>query len=462
MGTDPESPWDGEPAAAWEPYDPSRDGAWDLARVAHLHRRAGFGAGASRLARDVSDGHEASIRRIVEGDPVGPDGRTRAEFDDLAGSMTDSARRDPAIGRVRLAWLFRLLNGPHPLQERMTLAWHGHYATGARKVADPLAMLDQVEAMRGLWNAPVSKLHRAMLDSAAMQLWLDGPSSDRDRPNENLGREFLELFALGEGAYGEGDVKAAARALTGYRVGGGADLRARSVVFDPKRHDGGEKLLLGETGPWGPADLVRIASKQPPAARAVARRLFLTFIDDITPPPAPLVDALADLIRTPGDVDVARGIRVVLGSRCFHSGGVRGRKVKSPVDFVVGLIRTTGWFRPTPDPITIDVSLTRMGQTLLDPPSVAGWSGGYSWLGAPLLIARANFMAEITSTAGAEAKLRTLHGKSRGGSPSSWGASVAGAFAPCVQGPGLRGAKAPASYAEALRLVASYPEAHLA
>src|SRR5262249_13243704 len=160
---------------------------------------------------------------------------------------------------------------------------------------------------------------RAMLDSAAMQLWLDGVESRKARPNENLGREFLELFALGEGAYDEADVKAAACILTGYRLGDRDDLHSRPVIFDSRLHDDGEKSILGQPGRFGPAELVRLAANHPAAARKVARRLFVTFIDDLSEPPAPLVAALADRIRTSGDVDVARGIRVVLESRLFHS-----------------------------------------------------------------------------------------------------------------------------------------------
>ncbi|QEH32336.1 hypothetical protein OJF2_08060 [Aquisphaera giovannonii] len=453
--------WEKDPAAAWEPYSPARDGAWDLARAAHLHRRAGFGATPGRVAHDAKAGHEAAIRAVLEGDPEGPGGRSRSEVEEIAAAMADSARRDPSLGRVRLAWIFRLLNNPHPLRERMTLAWHGHYATGARKVENPLAMLEQIEAMRSLWDAPISKLHRAMIDGAGLQIWLDGVDSDNEKPNENLGREFLELFALGEGSYSEADVKAAARALTGYRSENRDDLR-KHVVFDPGRHDDGEKTLLGRTGRWGPADLVRIASAHPAAARRIARRLYVTFVDDVEPPPAALVAALADRIRTPGDVDVRQGIEVVLNSRLFHSEAVRGRRVKSAVDYAVGLIRSSGWRRPTPDPATIDVHLTRMGQTLLDPPSVAGWPGGLAWLGAPLLIARANFAAEVTAGQGVESHLRGPESEGRV-SPAEWAAAVADSF---LAGGRSRAddirAASPKGRVEALRLVASFPEAHLA
>jgi uncharacterized protein (DUF1800 family) len=397
---------------------------------------------------------------MLEGEAVGPDGQSRAEFDDVCGAMADSARREDTLGRVRLYWIFRLLHSPYPLQERMTLAWHGHYATGARKVDDPRAMLEQNETLRRLWDAPISHLHRAMLDSSALQIWLDGMNSDKESPNENLGREFLELFALVEGAYGEADVKAAARALTGYRHGDREDLRSHSVVFNPRWHDGGEKTLLGATGRWGPADLVRIASAHPAAARAVARRLFITFIDDVAPPPAPLVDALADLIRTPGDVDVARGIRIVLGSRLLHAEATRARRVKSPVEFAVGLIRASGWYRPAPDAVAIDNHMARMGQTLLDPPSVAGWPGGSAWLGAPLLVARANFVAELTSGPRVARQLPERAAQQGCASPAAWARAVTAAFVPGA--PDLRSAPGPVDHVDALCLVASFPEAHLA
>jgi uncharacterized protein (DUF1800 family) len=459
MRNEPAPLWPGDPAAAWEPYDPARDGPWTAARVAHLHRRAGFGEPPARLARDLKEGPAVAIRRAIEGEPTGPDGRTVADFEAVAAAMNASARRDPAITRVRLAWLFRLIHSPHPLGERLTLAWHNHYATAARKVGDPIAMLDQVEAIRAHWDAPVTQLHRAVLDSTAMQRWLDGIDSDRDRPNENLGREFLELYSLGDGAFTEADVKAAARALTGYRNGPRDDYNIQpGVVFDPKRHDSGAKTLLGQAGPWGPADLVRIAAGQPASARVVARRLFTTLVADVDPPPPDLVSSLADRIRTPGDVDIAGGVRIILGSRLFFDEAVRGRMVKAPIDFVVGLIRASGWFRPSPDSAALDIHLTRMGQILLDPPGVGGWPGGFAWLGAPFLVARANFVADITAGPAAEGRLGALAAKQGFATPEGWANAVASGFLPT----GGKNAPTARTFAEALREITSTPLAHLA
>jgi uncharacterized protein (DUF1800 family) len=408
----------------------------------------------------LADGPAVAIGRAIEGEPTGPDGRTVADFEAVAAAMDASARRDPAIIRVRLAWLFRLIHSPHPLRERLTLAWHNHYATAARKVEDPIAMLDQIEAIRAHCDATVTQLHRAVLDSTAMQRWLDGIDSDRDRPNENLGREFLELYALGDGAYTEADVKAAARALTGYRNGPRDDYNIQpGAVFDPKRHDGGAKTLLGQTGPWGAADLVRIAAGQPAAARVVAQRLFTTLVADVDPPPPGLITSLADRIRTPGDVDIARGVRIILGSRLFFDEAVRGRVVKAPIDFVVDMVRSSGWFRPSPDPATLDVHLARMGQILLDPPGVAGWPGGFSWLGAPFLVARANFVAEVTAGPTIEATLGALAGKQGFATPASWAVAVASGLVPAG---GANAPPVPSTFAEALRAITSTPLSHLA
>lgn len=462
MRADQRPLWTEAPHAAWDAYDPAIDGAWDLSRAAHLHRRAGFGATPAQLARDQAEGHEVSVRRVLEGEASGPDGRSRSEFDEVYAAMADSSRSDPTMSRVRLGWLFRFLHSPQPLQERMTLAWHGHYATGSQKVDDPLAMLDQLESIRRVWDSPISKLHRAMLDATAMQVWLDGFQSERDRPNENLGREFLELFALGDGNYGEPDVKAAARALTGYRPAKRDDFQFAPAVFSARHHDDGVKTLLGESGAWGPSDVVRIALKQSAAAKHIARRLYVTFIDDLEPPQVELVASLADRIRKPEDVDVRRGIELVLRSRLFHAEGVRARKVKSPVDFVVGLVRTTGWYRSTPDPNALELHLTRMGQTLLDPPSVAGWPGGLAWLAAPLVIARANFVADITGRPGIGAHLRNLAAAARLHTPTAWGSAVAHAFLGMASAREIAGFPAQSNHVEALRLITSLPEAHLA
>jgi uncharacterized protein (DUF1800 family) len=380
---------------AWEPYRPGIDGPWDVARVAHFHRRAGFGATYAQILRDVADGYEASLQRVLNGETHGPDGRPAQQFAELAAIMEEDARRRPTIERVQLWWLFRMLFTPHPLVEKMTLAWHSHYATSNDKVGDPLQMLEQHVTLRRLWRTRVSQLHTALLRDQAMLKWLDGSDNTRDRPNENLAREFLELFALGEGHYTEPDVREVARALTGWQEDG----LGQELHFAVQQHDIGPKVILGARGKWGEADVVRIVCGQPAAALHTARRLYRTFISDTDDVPVQLLEPLADAMRTDGDVAIDRGLEVVLRSRLFHSPACWGKRVKSPVEYVLGALRSCDAFAPPPDLADVEIHLTKMGQRLFYPPNVAGWPGGLSWLGGSTILARGRFAATFADSA---------------------------------------------------------------
>src|SRR5262245_34329846 len=166
-----------DPEACWSPWRPDGSNRWDEAKAAHLHRRARLGATWSQVRRDTAEGFEPSVRRVLEGETHGPDGRSAGEFAGIVDAMVASARREPSIERVQDLWLFRLIYTPHALAERMTLAWHGQYATSNQKVRDPLRMLDQNLAQRALWRSRISRLHGRMLRDAAMLAWLDGLDS---------------------------------------------------------------------------------------------------------------------------------------------------------------------------------------------------------------------------------------------------------------------------------------------
>jgi hypothetical protein len=379
-----------DPGQAWKPYQPGPESPWNAARVAHLHRRAGFGATWGQLERDLAEGFERSIRRVLDGESVGPGGQLASDFAEIVTSMEDSARRRPSIERAQLLWLYRLLFTPHPLAEVMTLAWHSHYAASQTKVNSPELMLDQNLKFRKLWRAPISQLHQMVLADGAMLRWLDGLNSARAQPNENLAREFLELFALGEGHYTERDVHEVARALTGWR---GNTYTGSTDTFDPGDHDDGTKTILGQAGPWSRDDVVRIACRQPAAATHIGRRLYRIFLSDTDEPGPELLAPLADAMRTEGDVDVARGIEVVLRSRLFHSDECRSKRIKSPVVLAIGALRACEAFAPPPDLADVEAHLTKMGQRLFYPPNVAGWPGGIAWLRGPTVLARANFAA---------------------------------------------------------------------
>lgn len=427
------------PRSAWEPYRPGADGPWDAARVAHLHRRAGLGATWGQVERDVREGFEPTLRRILDGEPAGPGGQPAADFEATVAAMEDSALRRPSIERVQMLWIYRLVFTPHPLREVMTLAWHNHYATSNDKVQIPDLMLAQNQAQRELWRARISQLHRRMLSDGAMRRWLDGLNSTREHPNENLAREFLELFALGAGHYTERDVREAARALTGWRE---ADSKSHEVRLDPGDFDDGNKTILGETGRWGLDDLVRIACRRPEAAAHIARRLYRTFISDTDEPSPEVIAPLADSMRDDGDVDVARGIETVLRSRLFHSESCRTQHIKSPVSFALGAIRALELFDPPVDPVDLEIHLTRMGQRLFYPPSVAGWPGGPAWLDGQAIVARSNFAAWITepSTWGGRDALAAVAERHRLKTPDAWLDAMATLLLPAPLSPEARAA----------------------
>jgi uncharacterized protein (DUF1800 family) len=408
-----------DPRAAWEPYRPGPDAPWDAARVAHLHRRAGLGATWSQLRRDIGEGFEPSIQRVLQGDARGPGGQPAVEFAEIVAAMEDSVDRRPSLERIQMLWIYRLVFTSFPLQEVMTLAWHGHYATSQEKVQSTELIQAQHRAQRELWRAPIGQLHRRMLADGAMRRWLDGLDSTKAQPNENLAREFLELFALGVGHYSERDVREAARALTGWRE---SDFLQHTDRLDANDYDDGTKTILGETGRWGPDDLVRIVCHRSEAAAHIARRLYRTFLSDTDEPSPELIEPLATAMRINGDVDVARGIETVLRSRLFHSEECRTRRVKGPVAFAIGAVRALELFSPPPDPVDLEIHLTRMGHRLYFPPSVAGWPGGLAWLDGQSLVARTNFAAWLTepSTWGGKDPLATLAGRHGFTTPDEW------------------------------------------
>jgi uncharacterized protein (DUF1800 family) len=379
-----------DPGQAWKPYQPGTDSPWNAARVAHLHRRAGFGATWGQIERGLAEGFEPSIRRVLEGDSVGPGGQPASDFAETVAAMEDSARRRPSIERAQMLWLYRFLFTPHPLAEVMTLAWHSHYAASQSKVNSPELMLEQNLKFRKLWRAPISQLHHMVLADGAMLRWLDGLNSTKAQPNENLAREFLELFALGEGQFTERDVREVARAFTGWR---GNNFTGSADTFDPGDHDDGAKTILGQTGAWSRDDVVRIACCQRAAATHIARRLYRSFVSDTNEPKPDLLAPLADAMRTDGDVDVARGLEIVLRSRLFHSDLCRSKRIKSPVAFAIGALRACEAFAVPRNLVDLEIHLTKMGQRLFYPPNVAGWPGGMAWLRGPTVLARANFAA---------------------------------------------------------------------
>src|SRR6266478_819152 len=257
---------DHEPIGPWAPYVGSDQCPWNLPRVVHLHRRAGFAATFSEIQRDLKEGPKASIDRVLAGTACTEGVPERfAETADLLGD-TAASSRDPA--RLKAWWVYRMLFGSDPLTERLVLMWHNHFATSNLKVNDLGAMYQQNQRFRERARAPFAELLKVALREPALLLWLDAPANRKGHPNENFGRELMELFTLGIGHYTEKDVKEAARALTGWTVNENGKFEEAAA-----RHDDGEKTILGQKGKWKGDDLVQMLLDHPATAERLAFRI---------------------------------------------------------------------------------------------------------------------------------------------------------------------------------------------
>src|SRR5688500_12591182 len=291
----------------WSPYRPSEIAPWNLARCWTLHRRAGFGATWGELARDLDDGHEAAIERVLNGASrlAGVPG----DFPQIADILGDAAAGSGNPERLKAGWLYRIVFSPDPLTERLALVWHNHFATSQLKVADLAAMRRQNETFRKHARGRFGELLRAMLSDPALLVFLDAPANRKDRPNENLARELMELFTLGVGHYSEADVKEAARCLTGWTVEDGRFAEA------PGKHDDGWKRVVGQAGQWTGADLVNILLKHSATADRIAVKLGRQFFGEKALLPEALKELAAGLRER--DLDVGWAVGLVLKSRLF-------------------------------------------------------------------------------------------------------------------------------------------------
>ena len=370
----------------WSPYVPDARSPWNLRRVVHLHRRAGFAATWSELQRDLKDGPGPSIDRVLAG-------KARmqgvpADFETTASLLRDSATASGDPARLKAWWIYRMLFGPDPLIERLVLMWHNHFATSNLKVEDLDAMREQNECFRKLARAPFGELLPAVVKGRAMLVWLDAPANRKGHPNENLGRELMELFTIGIGNYSERDVKEAARALTGWGL-----AEEGAFVERPAQHDDGEKTILDTAGRWKGDDLVRMLLDSPATADRLAFRLAEQFMGEVTTSRAAR-DELATGLRQ-RKLDIGWGVATILRSQAFFADSNLGQRILSPAEYVVGSVRALEGLEPPPSTLVLAEWLTRLGQDLFYPPNVGGWSGGKSWLGARAIIGRTNFASAL-------------------------------------------------------------------
>jgi len=372
-------------ASPWDRYVPKSDDPWNLRKVAHLHRRAGFGATWTELLRDREAGPDASIDRLLL--PPQP----RAEEAEAVEAMRRVASHD----LLKVCWLHRILYWPDPLREKLTLFWHGHFATSIKKVESVALMDRQNEMLRTRALGSFAALLEAVIADPAMLVWLDGGTSKKEKPNENFAREFLELFTLGAGHYNERDVREAARAFTGWdRHFENGDQRFPTFVREAARFDDGPKTFLGRTGRWGPSDIVRITLERPEAASFLARKLYRWFVSEAGTPGPDLIEPLAEEVRR-HQFAIGPIVEVILRSTHFYSRATYRQRLKSPVEFSAGLVRMLEIPRPALNPLALSAACDAQGQELFAPPNVEGWVGGTVWINSRTLLERTNWAADI-------------------------------------------------------------------
>lgn len=381
----------------------------DTPLLAHLLRRAGFGATFQELDQYSQVGYEAVVEDLLHPEqqpPIEEDVLERYYIDwkesrNIEGALTESVYRMNSYA------------GKRPLQEKIALFWHQVFATGLAKVLHEKTMLNQIDLFRqhGLGNFRDLLVHLAK--DPAMIFWLDNNFNHKDALNENWGRELLELFSMGVGMdgrenYSEEDVKSAARAFTGWTID---DDNVASIPFgktpwlfryEPDQHDEGEKTFMGHTGNFNGEDIIDIIVKQEATARFVTRHLCNFFVEDEPQVPAwniekpkdpDLIDELSEIfMATEGDMKSV--LRALFNSDGFKS-SINKPKVKSPTELVMGVLRQVGSFNDIkPGLEGYWSSVAVMGQELLNPPTVEGWHTGHEWIDSGTLSERINFASQ--------------------------------------------------------------------
>ncbi len=373
----------------WAPYRPTAADPWDVGKVAHLHRRAGFGATRAELQRDLRDGPEASVNRFLS--PRAPTTEETQVLDSLRQGVLASGDSE----RLKAWWLYRVLYDADPLREKLTLFWHSHFANSNRKVNSIPLMLRQNELLRRHALEEFAPLLTELVGDPAMLIWLDGANSRRERPNENFAREFLELMTLGVGNYTEQDIRQAARAFTGWvRTGGRGFNETPTFRFDAAQFDGGEKTFLGRTGNWNAADIVRITLERPRCAEFLCRKLYRAFVSEAAEPSDELIRPLAAELRE-HRYSFRHVMGVILRSRHFYERAARYARIKDPAEFSAGLVRMLEIPRSDVRLLALAVACDRQGQELFYPPNVRGWVGGRTWLNSTTVLERGNWCNDV-------------------------------------------------------------------
>ena len=401
-----------------------------LPHIEHLLRRAGFGASTADLAIFGNLSTAAAIERLIDFERLPDDVDERIGDAAYVGVTTRSGAFSPNtnIEDARQRWLFRMLHTQRPLQEKMALFWHNHFATAYSKLAGSVGAVLGTKMMvlkEGALPGPqgqielfrrrgLGKFRDLLVDVArdpAMIVWLDGRTNTRQRPQENFGREIMELFTFGLGNYTEQDVYAAARVFTGWniRLVRGVDEATSyyQFVFNAGQHEPAEKTFTfsiysnGSTviparaaagGMQDGLDFIAALARHPETARRLARKLWNYFVSEVIPPDPGFINSVAQ-VYLQADTEIRPVVYYILRSREFQNLRTSYTRYSWPVEFVVRAIKEVGWNGYSVD--AARTPLSAMGQTLFEPPDVNGWELGQGWFSTGATLARMNFAASL-------------------------------------------------------------------
>jgi len=343
----------------------------------HLLTRAGFGFTPEELAPYTELSYKEALDRLTN--PSSVDNSVLDKM--LAEQSFDFTNPDD----IKRWWLFRIMFTARPLEEKLTLFWHGHFATADSKVGSPYAMYVQNCTIRKLAFGRFDDLLLAMSKDPAMITWLDNQQNRKKKPNENYAREVMELFTMGIGNYSEQDIKEGARAFTGWQT------KPDGFYFNSGQHDSDTKSFLGHSGNFDGTDIVTILANEKATAHYLARKLLRFFA--LEEPKKTYVDEIATVYHR-SDHNIGAMVKAIFASPTFASNQCYHSLVKSPCEYVVGTLKT---FQITKVDAEVPRLMAAMGQNLFNPPSVKGWDGGSSWIASDTMMERFNFAARTIS-----------------------------------------------------------------
>ena len=370
----------------------------------HLLNRTGFGASPAELAALIGIRRTEAIDIIVGGLASQPEHPLPAWTNDAAphypirNELTTVQRRkfnearELEVRQLRQWWIREMIETGAPQHERLVLFWHNHFATGFSAINDQsIAIAQQHATIRQHAAGNFGDFLRAIIRDPAMLNYLDNDNSRKSAPNENLARELLELFTMGEGNYAESDIKNIARALTGHSINRYNNLQ---FVFKPQLHDNGTKEVFGQQGQFDGDDVIDLILQQPAAARFIATKFWHAMVSH-EPPEYDQIEPLASAFRE-ADYEITALYKALLSSDAFWDEQYRTGLIRSPASLTIGTIRSTGIV-----PInwqTLALELKALGQDLFEPPNVAGWPGGKSWITPGRLLNRLEWLRTFDST----------------------------------------------------------------